>query len=68
MTEWTVTDRRIGAWSAVAIVVFGVLYVITGAAWLFATADSRTWQLLQPTDPFLAILGSPRCRKHFAMH
>jgi hypothetical protein len=56
MADWTPTDRRIGTWSAAAVVLFGVIYVGTGATWFATSTDARARRLLQPTDPFLAIM------------
>ena len=56
MSTWTPTDRRAAIWSAIAVVFFGVAYIITGAIWFLTSTDSRAKQSLQPTEPFLAIL------------
>lgn len=56
MKSWTETDRRIGKWSAVAVVVLGVVYIITGVIGVVFNTDTAKFQSLQQVDPFLAIL------------
>ena len=56
MSAWTMTDLRIGRWSALAIFVIGVVYVLTGAAGLVLTRDVARRDPLQQVDPYLATL------------
>ncbi len=56
MSEWTSIDRRIGRWSAVAIVLLSVAYIVTGAIWLRLNSDAVRARGLEPSEPFLAIL------------
>jgi len=56
MDSWTLTDRRIGKWSAIALVALSAVYIATGAIWLVSNIDSARVQGLQPSEPYLAIL------------
>jgi hypothetical protein len=56
MREWTATDRRIGMWSAIAIVVLSVTYITTGVIWLVFNMYGGRGPALEPSEPFLAIL------------
>jgi len=53
---WTTTDRRVGMWSAAAIVLFTVVYIITGVIWIRFSTTGAGVQGLEPSEPFLAIL------------
>ena len=54
--HWARTDRRIGKWSAIAIVVLAVAYIGTGATWFVLHTDVVRSRGLQPSEPYLAIL------------
>jgi hypothetical protein len=56
MSAWTQTDRRIGLWSAIAIVLLSVLYITTGLIWLRFNMHAAQAQGLVPSEPILAIL------------
>lgn len=56
MNSWTQTDRRIGRWSAIAVVVLTVTYITTGAIWLVSNIAAARTQGLQPSEPYLVIL------------
>lgn len=57
MSVWTKRDRRVGMWSAIAIVVLSLTYIITGVLWLrFSTSAAGLVQGLEPSEPFLTIL------------
>ena len=59
MTEintWTANDRRIGMWSAAAIVVLSLMYIGTGVVWLLYNMQTARARALEPAEPFLAIL------------
>jgi len=54
--RWNETDRRIGMYSAISVVVLAMVYLITGLIGVVARpADSGT---LHQVDPYLAILES----------
>jgi len=53
---FTRTDSLIGFWSAIAIVVISVAYVITGTIWLIVNTRLAQTAGLQPSEPFLTIL------------
>src|ERR1051325_408858 len=51
------SDRQIGIWSAIAIVVLSVAYIMTGLVWLrFSTSAAGLIRGLEPGEPFLTIL------------
>jgi hypothetical protein len=56
VSMWTTTDRRVGMWSAAAIVVFSVVYIITGVIWVRFSTSGAGVQGLEPSEPFLTIL------------
>ena len=56
MSTWTTTDRRVGMWSAAAIVFLSVVYIITGVIWLRFSTTGAGVQGLEPSEPFLTIL------------
>ena len=57
MSVWTRTDRRVGMWSAIAIVVLSVAYITTGVIWIrFSTSAAGLVRGLEPAEPFLTIL------------
>jgi hypothetical protein len=54
--SWIQTDRRIGKWSAIAIVIIAIAYVTTGAIWLFSNIDDAKVLNLSPSEPYLTIM------------
>jgi len=56
MNSWTEIDRRIGRWSAIAVLVLAAAYLTTGAIWLVSNTVAARTQGLQPSEPYLAIL------------
>lgn len=56
MNSWTPTDRQIGRWSAIAVVVIAALYIATGTVWLVSNIDSVTVLTLAPSEPYLTIM------------
>jgi hypothetical protein len=56
MNRCTPTDRRIGKWAAIVIVVIAVAYIITGTVWLIPNISSVTIQTLAPSEPYLTIM------------
>jgi hypothetical protein len=54
----THTARRIGKFSAIAIVLISAAYIATGAIWFVSHLDIVKTHGLQPTEPHLAILES----------
>jgi hypothetical protein len=54
----THTARRIGKYSAIAIVLISAAYIATGAIWFVSHIDVVKTQGLRPTEPYLAILES----------
>src|SRR5262245_33997860 len=58
MSTWTPTDRRIGLWSAGAVVVLSVAYLATGTAWFVFGGDAVQRDPLWPVDPYRAVLES----------
>jgi len=56
MDPWTLLARRIGRWSAIALVALALVYIVTGAIWLASSTDSAQARGLQPSEPYLAIL------------
>jgi len=45
-----------GKWSAIAIVLISIAYILTGLTWMALNPDGVSTQRLQPTEPFLTIL------------
>ncbi|PWT82297.1 MAG: hypothetical protein C5B44_02375 [Acidobacteria bacterium] len=56
MGSWTPTERRIGMWSAIAIVIISASYITTGIIWLRFSVSGVGVQGLEPSEPFLSIL------------
>src|SRR5215813_7244550 len=57
MSAWTKTDRLVGMWSAIAIVVLSLTYITTGVIWIrFSTSAAGPVRGLEPSEPFLTIL------------
>ena len=56
MNSWTPTDRRIGRWSAIAVVVIVAVYITTGTIWLVSNINSVTLLTLAPSEPYLTIM------------
>jgi hypothetical protein len=56
MDSWTPTDRRIGRWAAITVVVIAVVYITTGTIWLVSNISSVTIQTLAPSEPYLTIM------------
>ena len=56
MSAWTPTARRIGMWSAIAIVLLAAAYITTGVIWLTVNTSAAQAQGLEPSEPFLTIL------------
>src|SRR5919199_2183954 len=56
MSTWTPTSRRIGMWSAIAIVALTAIYITTGVIWLTINTSAAQARGLEPSEPFLAIL------------
>ena len=56
MNSWTRNDRRIGLWSAIAIVAIAVAYITSGAIWLLSNIHEATVLNLSPTEPNLTIM------------
>jgi hypothetical protein len=52
----TQTDRQIGKWSAIAVVVLAAAYIVTGTIWLISYPAVARTHGLQPSEPYLAIL------------
>ncbi len=45
-----------GKWSAIAIVLISIAYILTGLVWLVLNSNTASTQGLQPSEPYLAIL------------
>ena len=57
MSAWTPTDRRIGLWSALTIVILGAAYVLIGIIWWATSANEGTGVFsIQPTGATLTLL------------
>jgi hypothetical protein len=56
MSTWTPIDRRVGLYSAVAIVLISAVYILTGAIWLLSNLSVAQAEGLEPREPYLAIL------------
>jgi len=52
----TQIDRRMGKWSAIAIVLIAIAYILTGLTWVVFNSNRASTLGLQPTEPFLSIL------------
>jgi len=52
----TEIDRRMGKWSAIAVVLISIAYMLTGLTWMALNSNVVSTQGLQPTEPFLTIL------------
>lgn len=55
-SSWTAIDRSIGIWSAIAIVVIAIAYILTGLVWVALNFNAASTPRLQPTEPYLTIL------------
>lgn len=53
---WTTTDRRVGMYSAAALVLLSVAYIVTGVIWLGFSMSGAGVRGLEPSEPFLTIL------------
>jgi hypothetical protein len=56
MDPQTLLARRIGRWSAIALVAIALVYVGAGAIWLASNTDPARARGLQPSEPYLSIL------------
>jgi hypothetical protein len=56
MNSWTQTDRQIGKWSAITVVILAAAYITTGAIWLVSNTVAARTVGLQPSEPYLSIL------------
>jgi hypothetical protein len=56
MSAWTPTDRRVGMWSAWAVVVLFLAYLATGAVWLVFGGEPARRDPFWPVDPYRAVL------------
>src|SRR5215813_12191505 len=56
MVNWTQFDRRVGIWSASAIVLLSFAYILTGMIWIISSSNGPRIQGLEPSEPFLTIL------------
>lgn len=56
MNSWTQTDRQIGKWSAITVVILAAAYITTGAIWLLSNTVADRTVGLQPSEPYLSIL------------
>jgi hypothetical protein len=53
---WTTTDRRVGMYSAAALVLLSVVYIATGVIWVWFSTTGVGVRGLEPSEPFLTIL------------
>src|SRR5262249_14281085 len=56
MNAWTPTDRRVGMWSAWAVVVLFLAYLAVGIAWLVFGGGQARRDPFWPADPYRAAL------------
>jgi hypothetical protein len=54
--SWTATDRRIGLWSALAVLFLAIAYILTGAVGLMSRGGISLDYL--PPEPYLTICRS----------
>src|SRR5262245_856673 len=54
--SWSKSDRLMGIWSATAIVLISLAYILTGTLWVISNSGAARVQGLEPTQPYLPIL------------